>query len=33
VLGEIDTSKIAAFDDIFPSLRDIDAGVQDGKRV
>jgi spermidine/putrescine transport system substrate-binding protein len=33
VLGEIDTSKIAAFDDIFPSLRDIDASVQDGKRV
>lgn len=33
VLGEIDTSKIAAFDDIFPSLRDIDDSVQDGKRV
>jgi spermidine/putrescine transport system substrate-binding protein len=33
VLGEIDTSKIRAFGDIFESLRDIPAGVQDGKRV
>jgi spermidine/putrescine transport system substrate-binding protein len=33
VLGEIDTSRIRAYGDIFESLRDIPAGVQDGKRV
>lgn len=33
VLGAIDTGKIAAYDDIFPSLKAIEAGVQDGKRV
>jgi spermidine/putrescine transport system substrate-binding protein len=33
VLGEIDTSRIRAWDDIFESLRNIPAGMQDGKRV
>jgi spermidine/putrescine transport system substrate-binding protein len=33
VLGEIDTARIGEFGDIFESLRDIPAGVQDGKRV
>jgi spermidine/putrescine transport system substrate-binding protein len=33
VLGEIDPAKIAAYDDIFDSLKAIEAGVQDGKRV
>lgn len=33
VLGEIDTSRIRAYGDIFESLRDIPAGIQDGKRV
>lgn len=33
VLGEIDTSRLGAWDDVFESLKNIEAGVQDGKRV
>lgn len=32
-LAEIDTSKLSNFDDLIPSLRDIDGAVVDGKRV
>jgi len=33
VLNEIDTSKLGEWNDVFESLRNIPAGVQEGKRV